>query len=166
MQTPGFPLGRRQLAVLGRRATLCRQGSPVEIETQCGRCLSARALSAPAQGPRRRRRLFFLSRVFWCFVWQVLQPRTSCRAVVRQVQACCETERRRFDQSTSAYCQARVRLPRQCLQRALADSAQTADRLSLQGVPGGKRPIKVVDATGVRLADTAANRARYPYPTG
>ena len=166
MQTPCFPLWRRQLAVLGRRATLCRQGSPVEIETQCGRFLSARALNSPAQGPRRRRRLFFLSRVFWCFVWQVLQPRTSCRAVVRQVQAFCETERRRFDQSTSAYCQARVRLPLQCLQRALADSAQTADRLSLQGVPGWKRPIKVVDATGVRLADTAANRERYPYPTG
>ena len=166
MHTPCFPLWRRKLAAVGRRTALGRQRSPVEIEAQCARFLSARALAPPVSGPCRRRRLFFLSRVFWCFVWQVLQPRTSCRAVVRQVQAFCETERHRFDQSTSAYCQARVRLPLPCLQRALADSAQAADRLSWQGVPGWKRPIKVVDATGVRLADTAANRQRYPYPTG
>ena len=166
MNTPYFPIWRRNLAPAGRRMALCRQRCPVEIEAQCARFLSERALSPPVQGKRRRRRVFFLSRVFWCFVWQVLQPRTSCRAVVRQVQAFCETEHRRFDESTSAYCQARVRLPRHCLQQSLTDSAQAADHLSLQGVPGWQRPIKVVDATGVRLADTAANRKRYPYPSG
>jgi hypothetical protein len=166
MHTPYFPPWRRKLAAGGRRAALGRQCSPVAIEAQCARFLSARALTPPAPGQRRRRRVFFLTRVFWCFVWQVLQPRTSCRAVVRQVQAFCETEHRRLDESTSAYCQARVRLPLPCLQQALADSAQAADRLSRQGVPGWQRPIKVVDATSVRLPDTAANRQRYPYPTG
>jgi hypothetical protein len=140
--------------------------SPVELEAQCRRYLSGRALTPPAEGKRRRRRVFFLARVFWCFVWQTLQPRTSCRAVVRQVQAFCETPRQRFDESTSAYCQARQRLPLNCLQQALADSARAADRLSLQGVPGWNRPIKVADGTGVRLCDTAANRKRYPYWNG
>lgn len=166
MNTPYFPLWRRKLAAVGRRAAPGPQPSPAEIEAQCRRFLSDQALQPPADGKRWRQRDFFLSRVFWCFVWQVLQPRTSCRAVVRQLQAFCESERRRFDESTSAYCQARVRLPLSCLQQALADSAQAADRLSLQGVPGWKRPIKVVDGTGVRLPDTAANRNRYPYPTG
>lgn len=166
MNTPDFPAWRRKWAAVGRRTALCRRQSPVEIEAQCCRFLSDRALMPPVQGQRRRRRVFFLSRVFWCFVWQVLQPRTACRAVVRQVQACCETERQRIDESTSAYCQARVRLPVTCLQHALADSAQAADRLSRQGVDGWHRPIKVVDGTGVRLPDTAANRKAYPDPTG
>ena len=151
---------------MGRRALRrCRQ-SPVEIESQCRHFISARALEPPIDGKRRRRRVFFLSRVFWCFIWQVLQPRTSCRAVVRQVQAFSETEGQRFDESTSAYCQARGRMPLACLQQALTDSAEAADRLSPEGIAGWIRPIKVVDASSVRLCDTDENRACYPYPSG
>ena len=166
MNTPYFPVWRRKLAAVGRHTVHCRQQSPVEIEAQCRRFLSDRTLHPPADGKRRRRRVFFLSRVFWCFVWQVLQPRTSCRAVVRQVQAFCETERGTFDENSSAYCQARGRLPIACMQQALTDSAEAADRLSVQGVPNWTRPIKVVDASSVRLPDTAANRKCYPYPSG
>ena len=166
MNTPYFPVWRRKLAAVGRHTARSRPQSSVEIEAQCSPFLSSRTLKAPDDGTRRRRRVFFLSRVFWCFVWQVLQPRTSCRAVVRQVQAFCETEQRRFDESTSAYCQARARLPVGCLQQALSDSATAADRLSLQGVADWTRPIKVVDASSVRLPDTAANRKCYPYPSG
>lgn len=166
MNTPYFPVWRRKLAVLGRRTAYARQQSPVELESQCHRFLSKQTLQPPTSGRRTRRRVFFLSRVFWCFVWQALQPRTPCRTVVRQVQAFCETERRVFDESTSAYCQARQRLPLGCLQQALTDSAQAAERLSQQGFPGWTRPIKVVDGTGLRLPDTEANRTCYPYPTG
>lgn len=166
MNTPYFPAWRRKLAAVGRRSVRCRQQSPVEIEAQCRSFLSHNTLQSPPGGKRRRRRVFFLSRVFWCFIWQVLQPRTSCRAVVRQVQAYCESERRTFDESTSAYCQGRGRLPLACLQQALSDSARSADRLSLQGVLGWTRPIKVVDASSVRLPDTAENRKVYPYPSG
>ncbi len=166
MNTSNFPAWRRKLAAYGRRARRCRQQTPVELESQCRRFLSARTLAPPTEDKRRRRRVFFHSRVFWCFLWQVLQPRTSCRAVVRQVQAFCETEQQRFDENTSAYCQARGRLPSVCLQQALMESARSADRLSLQGVPGWTRPIKVVDASSVRLPDTDANRKLYPYPSG
>jgi hypothetical protein len=166
MNTPYFPAWRRKLAAVGRHTANCRQKSPVEIEAQCGPFLSERTLKPPEDGTHRRRRVFFLSRVFWCFLWQVLQPRTSCRAVVRQIQAFCETEQRRFDENTSAYCQARGRLPIACLQQALADSARSADHLSRQGVPGWTRPIKVVDASSVRLPDTKENRNFYPYPSG
>ena len=166
MNTPYFPVWRRKLAAVGRSAFRGRPSAPVEIETQCRRFLSERALHPPADGKRRRRRIFFLSRVFWCFIWQVLQPRTSCRAVVRQVQAFCETERYTFDENTSAYCQARGRLPIACLQQALTDSSAAAERLSVQGVLGWTRPIKVVDASSVRLPDTPANRKTYPYPSG
>lgn len=167
MNTPYFPAWRSKLAAVGRRRDLLAQRRlPVEIESQCARFLTPRTLNTPQDGKRRRRRDFFLSLVFWCFVWQVLRPRTSCRAVVRQTQAFCETERRHFDTNTSAYCQARGRLPVTVLQQALADSANAAARLSVQGVPGWQRPIKVVDGTGVQLPDTAANRKLYPYPSG
>jgi hypothetical protein len=166
MYTPFFPVWRRQLAARRQTTTRGQPHSPVEMEAQCQRFLAERTLHPPADGQRRRQRIFFLSRVFWCFVWQVLQPRTSCRAVVRQVQAGCETERCTFDESTSAYCQARGRLPIACLQQALIDSSATADRLSVQGVPGWTRPIKVVDASSVRLTDTTANRTCYAYPSG
>lgn len=166
MNTPYFPSWRRHLASCGRRAQRVRAPSPVEIESQWGRFLSAGALREPPGGTRRRRRVFYLERVFWCFLWQVLQPRTSCRAVVRQVQAYCETERRVMDESSSAYCQARARLPVECLRQALHDTATAADRLCAQRIPGWKRPVKVVDGTTMRLCDTVANRKRYPYPTG
>lgn len=138
--------------------------SPVEIEAQCSRFLSAHTLQ-PADGQRRRRRVFFLDRVFWCFIWQVLQPHTSCRAVVRQVQAVCENEALRIDESNSAYCQARCRLPLDCMQRALRDSARSAERLA-EGIKDWTRPVKVVDATSVQLPDTPQNRRSYPYPSG
>lgn len=105
-------------------------------------------------------------RTFWCFLWQVLQSQTACRAVVRKVQAECETKRRTIDESSSAYCQARARLPLSILQEGLDHSAKSADRRALDTVPGWKRPIKVVDATSFKTPDTATNRKRFHYPTG
>ena len=166
MNTPDFPAWRRKLAAVGPRVARGRPPSPVELEVQCRHFLSAQALTPPNDGQKRRACVFELSRVFWCFLWQALQPRTSCRAVVRQLQAFCETPRRPIDGNTSAYCQARRRLPYSCMRQALRDSAHSADRLSRQGVPGWKRAIKVFDATTVRLADTDANRERYHYPSG
>ena len=107
-----------------------------------------------------------MARVFWCFIWQVLKPRTSCREVVRQIQAWGETQTLQYDESTSGYCQARTRLPESTLRKALADSAAAADRLGFGSVPEWTRPIKVVDATSVTLSDTDANRKEYPYAPG
>jgi hypothetical protein len=105
-------------------------------------------------------------RTFWCFLWQVLQPHTACRAVVRKVQAEGESAHRKIDESSSAYGQARARLPLSILQKGLEHSAQGADRMALEGVPGWTRPIKVVNATSFQTPDTAANRKQYHYPTG
>jgi hypothetical protein len=54
-------LRRRKLAAVGRTTALCRRQSPVEIESQCRRFLSARTLAPSAQDKRTRRRVFFLS---------------------------------------------------------------------------------------------------------
>jgi hypothetical protein len=162
MNTPYFPAWRRRLAAVKRRCTRSHTASPVDIEAQCDRFLATGTLKPE---DKLRRRVFFLDRVFWCFIWQVLQPHTSCRAVVRQVQAFCENDGMRIDESNSAYCQARSRLPTRCLEQALEDSARSAERLA-DGIPGWTRPVKVVDATSVQLPDTPQNRLCYPYPSG
>jgi hypothetical protein len=51
-------------------------------------------------------------RTFFGFLYQVLNLECSCRQVVRQVQALSALhDQGRVDEGTSAYCQARRRLP-------------------------------------------------------
>jgi hypothetical protein len=166
MNTPFFPAWRPKLAALGNRAASCRKRSPVEIEAEFVRFLPTDMFKPTAKGVGSRIRIFPLARIFWCFIWQALQPNTSCRAVVRKVQAQCETSKFKLDESNSAYCQARARLPVDCLQQALMSSAKSADDIAGQHVEEWDRPIKVVDATSFRLPDTPANRKKYGYPSG
>jgi hypothetical protein len=164
MNTPFFPAWRSKLAAFGRRTQTYRCAE--EVENEFSRFLP-RALLAKAQSRAgSRTRIFTRSRTFWCFLWQVLQPHAACRAVVRKVQAEGESAHRKIDESSSAYCQARARLPLSLLQKGLEHSAQGADRMALKGVPGWTRPIQVVDATSFQTPDTVANRKQYHYPTG
>ena len=162
--TPFFPAWRSKLAAFGRRAQTYRCAA--EVENEFSRFLPRTLLVPSERGAGSRRRIFTRMRTFWCFLWQVLQPHTACRAVVRKVQVEGETAHRKIDESSSAYCQARARLPLSILQKGLEYSAQGADRMALEGVPGWKRPIKVVDATSFQTPDTVANRKQYHYPTG
>ena len=150
---------------MGKRA-VAPLSSLIDVEAQFSRFLPKRGPEFPADGPRRRDRKYPSAIVFWSFIWQVLKPRTSCREVVRQIQATRETQNFKYDESTSGYCQARTRLPESTLRKALADTSETAAQLSHAGVPGWNRPVKVVDATSVTLPDTAANRKTYPYAPG
>lgn len=163
-QTPFFPAWRSKLAAFGRRARTYRCAA--EVENEFSRFLPRALLVQSERGPGSRKRIFTRMRTFWCFLWQVLQPQTACRAVVRKVQAEAETTRRLIDESSSAYCQARARLPLSILQEGLVHSARSADRMAIDGVPGWNRPIKVVDTTSFQTPDTAANRKRFHYPTG
>ena len=163
--TPCFPQFAAKVAAMGKRA-VAPLSSLIDVEAQFSRFLPKRGPEFPADGPRRRDRKYPSAIVFWSFIWQVLKPRTSCREVVRQIQATRETQNFKYDESTSGYCQARTRLPESTLRKALADTAETAAQLSHAGVPGWNRPVKVVDATSVTLPDTAANRKTYPYAPG
>jgi hypothetical protein len=93
----------------------------------------------------------------------MLKPKTSCREVVRQVQALFRLQGRgEVDEGDSAYVQARQRLPRERLEKALHATAQAAERRmgsvgQLQG-----RPVTVADGSTTQLADTPANQQRYP----
>ena len=131
MNTPFFPAWRLKLAAFGRRAQQYRCAA--EVENEFSRFLPRTLLAKTRSRAGSRTRIFTRSRTFWCFLWQVLLPRTPCRAVVRKVQAECETARRIIDESSSAYCQARARLPLSILRQGLEHSAQGADRMAFEG---------------------------------
>lgn len=168
MQTPYFPALRSRLAALGTRVTRhLRQATLAQLQHYLRDLLPAPLLSAEDEGPNSRHRIFDLCLTFECFLWQVLKPDTSCREVVRQVQALFRLNNRGWvDEGDSAYVQARQRLPRERLEKALSVTAQAADRRAGSGGQLRGRPVKVVDLSSTQLADTPKNQELYPQHSG
>jgi hypothetical protein len=167
MNTPFFPALRCRLAALGRQTLQSvRQATLVQLQEHLSDLIPPALLSAQEQGPNSRERVFTLRLSFECFVWQMLKPKTSCREVVRQVQALLRLSGRRpIAQGDSAYIQARQRLAMERLEEAVAATAQSADRRVGSGALLAGRPVKVVDGSTVQLPDTPQNQKRYPQPS-
>jgi hypothetical protein len=165
--TPFFPSWLPFLAPMGRRAaaalTHIRQCTLSQLENCFGALFSDASLRPPQPGDKRRERPYSIRRTFWCFLWQMLNANTSCREVVRQLQAVLALHGvHDLDSRNSAYCQARARVPLSLLESGLKETAAAADRQAppsrlLQG-----RPIKAADGTTVSLADTPENQEQYP----
>ena len=68
-------------------------------------------LAPTAKGINSRQRTYSLHLTFWAFLSQILSPGSSCREIVRKVQAWYASQDQTPDSGTSAYCQARSRLP-------------------------------------------------------
>jgi Transposase DDE domain len=167
MHTPYFPAFRSRLAALGRRtAHTLRQATLSQLQQHLRNLLPAPLLSATDEGPNSRDRVFSLRLTFECFVWQMLKPKTSCREVVRQVQALLRLlGLAPIDEGNSGYVQARQRLPRQRFEQALSATAQAADQRVGSGGQLHGRPVKVVDASTTQLPDSKKNPKRYPQPS-
>ena len=166
LTTPYFPTLRSGLAALGRRtAQALRQTTLNQLQEHLRDLLPVPLLSAEDEGLNSRERIYSLRLTFECFLWQMLKPRTSCREVVRQVQALFRLQARGLvDEGDWAYVQARHRLPRERFEKALAATAQAADHRAgsvgqLQG-----RPVKAADGSSTQMPDTAENQKRYPQP--
>lgn len=166
MSTPYFPQWRPRLAALGRRVQRLRHSTLGELEVLFAGCLPPELLAQREEGPNSREQIFTLRRTFWLFLFQMLTPHTACREVVRNVQALLGLHTdRQIDSASSAFVTARGRLPVQCLNQALQQSAATADQRSRERGRLKGRPVKVVDGTGVQLPDTKANQRRFPQPS-
>jgi hypothetical protein len=167
MNTPFFPAFRSRLAALGRRtAHSLRQATLGQLQQQIRDLLPAPLLSSEDEGPNSRERDFPLRLTLECFLWQMLKPKTACREVVRQVQALRRLlGRSPISEGDSAYIQARLRLPRERLERALSATAQSADHRVGRSPQLRGRPIKVVDGSSTQLADTPSNQQQYPQPS-
>lgn len=165
MNTPFFPAFRPRLAALGRHVQHLRQATLSQLEQTLGAWLPAPLLAQAKDQLNSRERIFTLRRTFWCFIWQTLNPGTPCREVVRQVQALFSLQAQKpVDEATSAYCQARGRLPLERLQQALSASALAADQRAHYRWRG--HCLKVVDGSTTSLPDTPQNQAAYPQSKG
>src|SRR3954466_51011 len=98
---------RRALEKIGKLDSLS------ELYSLFGHLLPEHLLAPTAEGVNSRERLYSKQVTFWAFAAQILSPGTSCREIVRRVEAWWQEtmgEPPHTSRSTSAYCQARARL--------------------------------------------------------
>lgn len=112
----------------------------------------------------QRERVFTPWVTFVAFLGQVLSRGSACREAVRRVQAwCVATKQAVPDESTSAYCQARARLPLESLRAAHEQLGGWIERHTQEAWRWCGRSVKVLDGCGISMPDTDENRARWPY---
>ena len=157
---------RSQLEQLRAQSAQWRQSTLSRLCEIFGPWLPAALLAPTGQGLNSRQRTYPLNLTFWAFLSQVLSPGSSCREIVRKVQAWYAPRAKTLpDSGTSAYCQARSRLP---LARLLDLHHTLADKLATRSAASdlwlGRR-VKVIDGTGLSMPDTAANQKDWPQPS-
>ena len=156
---------RSQLDELRAQSEQWRESTLSRLCEIFGPWLPTAMLVPAARGLNSRQRTYPLPLTFWAFLSQVLNPGSSCREVVRKVQAWYAPRDRTIDSGTSAYCQARRRLPLARLDElhhALADKLSA--RITSPELWLG-RCVKVVDGTGVSMPDTSVNQQAWPQPS-
>lgn len=141
--------------------------SLAQLRQLFGSYVPAALLASKSSGSNSRTRIFSQEVTFWAFVNQVQTPGGSCREVVRKVMAHLRRENPRtqigaISGDTSAYCQARARLPLEVISDI---NAHLVERLQ-KNIPSAclwhGRHVKLVDGTGVSMPDTPQNQARWP----
>ena len=167
METPYLPAFRARLAALGRRSLqTMRQSTLAHLGENLRQLIPVHLLAGEDDGPNSRERSFPLRLTCECFIWQMLNPGTACREVVRHVQALGRLRGHApVDAGTSAYVQARLRLPEERLEKIMQATAAAAESRSGAGGCLQGRPIQVVDGSTTQLADTPQNQLAYPQPS-
>lgn len=168
---PGFNrvIGRGPQSTLARlqaKAEGAAASSLCELCSLFGRFIPEALLEPAESRDHSRRRVYSMRSTFWAFLSQVLTPQTPCREVVRRVQSYCSQHKLPLpDDSDSAYCQARSKL---CGKRLNGIHKRVSEQLLNRTHSGwlwhGRR-VRVVDGTGIRLPDTAANQKAFPQPS-
>src|SRR5207245_887910 len=162
MHTPFFPVWRARLAPLGQRVQHLREQSLLCLDLLLSSFLPPGLLSQADEGPNSRDRIYSVRRTFFGFLYQVLNPDCPCRQVVRQIQALFALHNAgSVDEGTSAYCQARDRLPLDILLRLRCATAAHAQKVCQlwRGLC-----VKVIDGTSTSAPDTRKNQPAYPQP--
>jgi len=157
--------GRRGRSTL---ASLTRLESLEDLYAIFGDLFAERLLDLGDKGRNSRRRSLPPVVTFWAFVAQALSPKTSCREVVRRVEAWWRWGQLRSATSItdSAYIQARQRLDLSTLRLIRGQVAWQLERTVLKAerwLEG--REVKIVDGTSFSMPDTAANQAVWPQPS-
>lgn len=160
MHTPFFPAFRARFAPCRQHLQKLRQHSLCQLDLLVSPFLPPGLLAQEDEGDNSRDRIFNKRRTFFGFLYQALNPKCSCREIVRQIQALLSLrECDPADEDNSAYCQARRRLALDTLQAVRRGVAAAAEKSA--DLWHGMRP-KVIDGTALSLADTPENQRDYP----
>jgi len=165
-QTPYFPQLRAQCAPLGTqlRRTHAATGSISGLAALFGGSFSGLLVPASRGAGSRQRELPRVT-VFWAFLGQVFLRGASCRWALSRVQAdAVGRGRQPPGNSTGAYCQARSALPLSWLQALFGALGRWFQQRSTDQWHG--RTVRLIDATGFSMPDTARNRRCWPYAAG
>lgn len=113
-----------------------------------------------------RCRLFDPFVTLWVFLSQVLDLDKSCHNAVSRVIAYLVSEGVEIPSpDTSAYCQARSRLPENLLEKLFGQAAQSLEeKVTIEYLWCG-RNVKIIDGSNVSMPDTVDNQKAYPQPS-
>ena len=101
----------------------------------------------------------------WVFLSQVLSQDHSCRAAVaRLIAHLVSRGQRPCSAETSAYCQARKRLPEQLFSDVARQTGQALDHSAKEQWLWKRRRVLAYDGSTVSMPDTAENQRAYPQP--
>lgn len=148
-------------------ADLPKNTSLTELRLLFGSYFPAALLARTDSDQNSRRRIYSLEVTFWAFLDQVFTPDGSCRETVRKIMAWHRFENPRgpignVSSDTSAYCQARLRLPVHTIKAINTHLIERLQRNTPSEALWHGRHIKLVDGTGISMPDTPANQALYP----
>ncbi|MCP4236276.1 MAG: IS4 family transposase [Aestuariibacter sp.] len=173
MKNPNLYLPGFHLATLRRKPRTASQKLADQLAeirqksiTQLTKCFTDfipdQVLQPHQSGAQSRRRLFSKENTFWGFFSQILNADGGCSEVVRKFHAFAASRSMALpSSSTSAYCQARLKLEEPDLESILA---HTSKQLIQKGVDKvlQDRPVVVVDGTGISMPDTVENQQIWP----
>jgi len=134
--------------------------------SQLAKCFTdfipAQPLQPHQSGAQSRRRLFSKENTFWGFFSQILNADGGCSVVVRKFHAFAASRSMKLpSSSTSAYCQARLKLEESDLESIQAHTSKQLTQRGTDKVLQNRRVV-VADGTGVSMPDTAENQQVWP----
>lgn len=143
-----------------------RQSTLSELASIFTDFIPAEAIACKGSGKNSRVRVYSATVTFWAFLHQVLKPGTPCREVVRKVQSFCSQKDLPLPSSNdAAYCKARGRLEEADLESIHDRVAAKVQQQVLEDQRWKGRDVKVLDGTGITLADTEQNQQEFPQPS-
>jgi hypothetical protein len=117
-------------------------------------------------GVKYRERIYNPIVIVWSFLSQVLDPDHSCKnAVSRIIAYLASEELEPPSENTSAYCQARKRLPEELFKKLLEKSAKHKEKKVREKKLWRGRCVKSIDGSTVSMPDTMKNQEAYPQPS-
>jgi hypothetical protein len=103
----------------------------------------------------------------WMFLGQTLSPDHSCRDAVHRLNAWrVERRKKKADSNTTAYCEARQRLPEEVVHELAKRSGRKCQENAADQWRWNSHDVKVADGFTLTMPDTIENQKEYPQQRG